>query len=83
MTIILNGEKSGLGGPDLVDSGRDVICSMREYQLFDPDRFDITVSLVNPLLDQDLDGEISFIEAFSGEVLRLQPYNQFPIMYSG
>lgn len=83
MTIILNGERSGLGGPDLADSGRSVICSMREYQFFDPDRFDITISLENPLLDQDLDGEISFIEAFFGEVLRLQPYNQSPIMYEG
>jgi hypothetical protein len=81
-TIILNGERSGLGGPDLTGSYRDVICSMRSYQTNDPDLFNITRSLKDPSADLDSDGVVSFVEAFWNEVILLRGTGQDPVLFN-
>jgi hypothetical protein len=63
MTIILNGERSGLGGPNLIGSSRDIICSMEADQA-SMDLFNITRSLEDPEADLNFDGIVDYIEAF-------------------
>jgi len=82
MTVILNGERSGLGGPILFDGCRDVICSMGPDQDMDPDLFNITRSLKDPSADLDGDGEVSFIEAYWNEVILLRGAGQDPVLYN-
>ena len=81
MTIVLNGERSGLGGPDLSDPGRDVICSMGANQSFSPDLFNITRSLEDPSADTNHDGQVSYIEAYWKEVENLQGTDQDPCIW--
>ncbi|MDG6225000.1 MAG: hypothetical protein QCI82_05750 [Candidatus Thermoplasmatota archaeon] len=80
ITIILNGERSGLGGPSLAGSSRDVICSMMSSQTYCPDNFDIARSLGDPAADSDDDGTVSYIEAFNYEKARIQSTGQVPIL---
>ncbi len=82
MTIILNGERSGLGGPDLTGPSRDVMCSMRSYQTYDPDLFNITRSLKDLSADSNNDGVVSFIEAFWKEVILLNGTGQDPVLFN-
>ena len=81
-TIILNGERSGLGGPDLTGPSRDVMCSMRSYQTSDPDLFNITRSLEDPSADLDGDEKVSFIEAYWNEVILLSGTGQDPVLFN-
>ena len=81
ITIILNGERSGLGGPSLAGSSRDVICSMKSSQTYCPDNFDISRSLGDPDADSDDDGTVSYIEAFNYEKARIQSTGQEPVLY--
>jgi len=67
MTIILNGQRSGLSGPDLVGFNREIICSMRYDQEFDPDLFNITRGLEDPSADFDYSGSVDYIEAYLSE----------------
>ncbi len=82
MTIILNGERSGLGGPDLTGPSRDVMCSMRSYQTYDPDLFNITRSLKDLSADLNYDGVVSFVEAFWNEVIFLRGTGQDPVLFN-
>ena len=81
MTLILNGKRSGLAGPELYDTNRDVICSMGSDQDFDPDLFNITRSLEDTSADTDGDGEVSYIEAYWKEVENLQGSGQDPCIW--
>jgi hypothetical protein len=83
MTVILNGERSGLAGPDIAHADRDVICSMGSDQEYDPDTFNITRSLEDPTADQNNDGKVDYIEAYWKEVERLQGSGQDPLLYQG
>jgi hypothetical protein len=83
MTIVLNGDRSGLAGPDLADPSRDVICSMRANQTGDPDDiFNITRSLEDPTADLDSNGIVDYIEAYWNEVNILTGSGQDPQLYS-
>ena len=81
MTVILNGERSGLGGEDLADPSRDVICSMGSNQQMNPDLFNITRSLEDPTADMNMDGKVSFVEAYWKEVDNLSVTGQDPVLY--
>ena len=81
MTVILNGHRSGLSGPDLSGPSRDIICSMGSDQEFDPDLFNITRSLEDPTADTNTDGKISFVEAYWKEVENLIGPGQDPVLY--
>ena len=59
LTMILNGNRSALAGPDLKDSSREIFCSMRSTQSFDEDLFNITRGLNDPTSDIDDDGDVS------------------------
>jgi hypothetical protein len=83
ITVILNGERSGLGGEILSGSNRDIICSMGSNQYYDPDNFNITRSLEDPTADLDSNGLVDYIEAFTREVELLQGFGQDPIYYQG
>jgi hypothetical protein len=80
-TVIINGEKSGLGGIDLQDSSRDIICSMEDDQEYDPDLFNITRSLEDPASDTNNDEIVDFIEAFWRENYLLTGTGQDPVLY--
>ncbi len=80
-TVIINGEKSGLGGIDLQDSSRDIICSMEHDQEYDPDLFNITRSLEDPAADTNNDEVVDFIEAFWRENYLLTGTGQDPVLY--
>ena len=80
-TVIINGEKSGLGGIDLQDSSRDIICSMEDDQEYDPDLFNITRSLEDPAADTNNDEVVDFIEAFWRENYLLTGTGQDPVLY--
>jgi hypothetical protein len=81
VTIILNGERSGLAGSTLNGANRDVLCSMEANQFNIPDLFNISRSLVDPSADMNTDGIVDYIEAFWKEVERLQRSGQDPILY--
>ncbi len=81
ITVILNGERSALAGPDLSGSSRDIICSMESDQL-SIDNFNITRSLEDPEADLNIDGKVDYIEAFLKEVEWLQGSGQDPVLYS-
>jgi hypothetical protein len=80
LTIILNGERSGLGGYDLWNASRVVICSMGPEYECDPDLFNITRSLEDPLADQNDDGVVDYIEAFRNEREIQEVLDQGPIL---
>jgi hypothetical protein len=79
--IVVNGQKSGLVGAELSSIDRSVLCSMRSYQDYNPDAFNITRSLKNMDADQNLDGIVSFEEAFEREVSLLRDSGQSPIKF--
>ena len=81
MTLILNGERSGLGGPDLSKPTRVVICSMGSEEENDPDLFNITRGLNDPQADTDGDGEVSFEEAFWSEYYTVIDHGQTPCIW--
>jgi len=81
ITVILNGERSGLGGEILSGSDRDIICSMRADQANIPDNFNITRSLEDPTADQNNDSIVDYIEAYWKEVEWLQGSGQDPVLY--
>jgi len=81
MTLILNGERSGLAGPELIVPDRDIFCSMEEDQEFDPDLFNITRGLKDPTADLNNDNNVSYMEAFLKEVINLQYTGQNPVYY--
>jgi len=83
LTMILNGNRSALAGPDLKDSSREIFCSMRSTQSFDDDLFNITRGLKDPSADTNFDGEVSYHEAFQKEYDNLAFENQDPISYFG
>ena len=83
LTMILNGNRSALAGPDLSGLDRDVICSMRSTQSFEQDLFNITRSLKDSSADFNFDGEVSYIEAYWKEKLNLLFNIQAPQLYSG
>ncbi|MFO8050408.1 MAG: hypothetical protein R6V01_01760, partial [Thermoplasmatota archaeon] len=82
ITVILNGERSGMAGPDLQDPERDIICSMGANEEYDPDLFNITRSLEDPTADTNNDGVVDFIEAFWKEVELLEATGQVPAIYT-
>ncbi|MFO8050471.1 MAG: hypothetical protein R6V01_02075 [Thermoplasmatota archaeon] len=82
ITVILNGERSGMAGPDLQDNSRDIICSMGANEEYDPDQFNITRSLRDPGSDENNDGVVDFIEAFWKEVILLRGTGQDPVLYN-
>jgi len=82
MNIILNGPRSGLAGTDLTGSQRSVFCSMKGYQEYDSDQFNITRSLLDPVSDKDHNGEITYLEAFEMEKSRLLGSGQEPVKYT-
>jgi len=81
MTVILNGERSSLAGPDLSGPSRNVICSMGSGQTYDPDLFNITRSLEDPTADMNDDEIVDYIEAYWKEVENLQGSGQDPIIF--
>jgi hypothetical protein len=81
MNIFLNGPRSGLAGTDLTGINRSVYCSMKGYQDYDPDRFNITRSLQDPAADKDHNGDITYLEAFEMEKIRLLGTGQEPVKY--
>lgn len=81
LTLILNGNRSALAGPVLSSSARDIFCSMRSYQSFDQDLFNITRGLTDPSADLNFDGEVSYYEAFRKEELLLTGTGQDPVLY--
>jgi len=81
MTLIVNGERSGLAGPDLSGPSRDIICSMGSEQQFDPDQFNITRSLEDPSADMNSDEIVDYIEAYWKEVENLEGSGQEPLSY--
>ncbi len=81
-TMILNGNKSGLAGPELKDPDRVVISSMDWDQAYDPDLFNITRSLKDLSADSNNDGVVSFIEAFWKEVILLNGTGQDPVLFN-
>jgi hypothetical protein len=81
LTMILNGERSALAGPDLVGSNRDIICSMGANQANFPDSFNITRSLEDPEADLNQDNIVDYIEAYWKEVEWLQGSGQDPVLY--
>ena len=81
MTVILNGKQSGIGGPELKEGIRDIICSMGSFQEYNPDLFNITRSLEDSSADTNQDGQVSYIEAYWKEVGNLQEYDQDPCIW--
>jgi len=77
-TTILNGKRSSLAGPQLSGTGGPILCSMGPYQTFDPDLFDITVSLRE--VPEHLSGMEAYLAAFDLEVGRLQGTGQDPVL---
>ncbi len=67
LTFIMNGEHSGLAGPEFCGALRDIFCSMGATATFSPDQFNITRGLSNPKADTNKDGEVSFVEAYYSE----------------
>ncbi len=82
LTMILNGNRSALAGPDLKDSSREIFCSMRSTQSFDEDLFNITRGLNDPTSDIDDDGDVSYHEAYLKECYNLRNEDQSPISYT-
>ena len=78
LTMILNGNRSALAGPDLKDSSREIFCSMDSNQSFDHDLFNITRGLEDPTSDIDGDGDVSYHEAFLKERYNLRFGDQDP-----
>ncbi|MDG6226263.1 MAG: hypothetical protein QCI82_12265, partial [Candidatus Thermoplasmatota archaeon] len=83
VTVILNGERSGLAGPDLTGPSRDIICSMGSNQTMNPDQFNITRSLEDPTADTNNDGKVSFVEAYWKEVDNLSGTGQDSVLFEG
>ncbi len=79
--IVVNGQKSGLVGAELSNIDRSVFCSMRSYQDYNPDAFNITRSLKKMDADQNLDGIVGFDEAFEREASLLRDSGQSPIKF--
>lgn len=67
LTMIVNGNQSGLAGDPFSGPDRDVMCSMGAGQQFNPDQFNITRGLQNHFADRDNDGKVSYVEAFYSE----------------
>ena len=82
LTMVIGGERSGLAGPELDGDFRDIICSMRSDQFFNPDLFNITRSLEDISADTDQDGKVSYVEAYWKEVENLQGEDQDPILFT-
>ncbi len=78
ITIIVGGDRSGLAGPELFETGRVVMSSMDYDEVVDEDQFDIARSLNDPDADADGDGEVTFTEAFDNEVTLLASSDQTP-----
>ena len=78
ITIIIGGDRSGLAGPELFETGRVVMSSMDYDEVVDKDQFDIARSLNDPDADADEDGEVTFTEAFDNEVTLLASSDQIP-----
>lgn len=82
LTMIVNGNRSGLAGPAFCGLDRLIICSMGEDEINHPDHFNITRSLENSEADRDNDGIVSFEEAFYAERHIMMQYpTQNPVMY--
>ncbi|MBN1389435.1 MAG: hypothetical protein JXA22_02220 [Candidatus Thermoplasmatota archaeon] len=82
MTVILNGERSALAGPDLSCPSRDIICSMGSDQEFYPDQFNITRGLEDPSADLDYSGSVDYIEAYLSEKELISQYSeQDPVLF--
>jgi hypothetical protein len=79
--IVVNGQRSGLVGAELSNFDRSVLCSMRSYQDYIPDAFNITRSLKNMAADQNQDGIVSFEEAFDREAALLMDSGQSPVKF--
>lgn len=67
LTYISMGNHSGLFGNSLLDDDRVIIASMDPTESVDPDNFNITRSLEDPLNDDNNDNWVSFEEAFYAE----------------
>lgn len=80
LTYLSLGNHSGLFGTDLLDEDRIIIASMDEFESSDPDRFNITRSLEDPLNDDNNDNWVSFEEAFYAERDLVDAY-QTPIIW--
>ena len=83
MTVILNGNRSGLAGNDLSGLNRDIICSMGSAQSFQTDQFNITRSLEDTTADSNSDGEVSYVEAYWKEKMNLLQETQDPQIFEG
>jgi hypothetical protein len=81
LNIILNGERSGMGGQAVSGTGRDVLCSMDASESFQNDLFNITRSLEDPSADIDNDEIVSYVEAYWKEVDNLLGSGQNPVYY--
>lgn len=82
LTFIMNGEHSGLAGPEFSNPSRNIICSMGSNDEFSPDQFNITRGLINPKADTNKDGEVSFVEAYYSEKNYLRRIsNQIPELW--
>jgi hypothetical protein len=81
LNIILNGERSGMGGQAVSGTGRDVLCSMDASESFQNDLFNITRSLEDPSADLDNDEIVSYVEAYWNEVDNLLGSGQNPVYY--
>ena len=82
LTVILLGNRSGLSGDTLSDSNRLVMSSMRYDETNNPDQFNITRSLEDPLSDTNGDGTITYEEAFHWECDIVFYYGQNPQLWN-
>ena len=80
-TMILNGNRSGLAGPELQDPDRVVISSMDWDQTSDQDLFNITRGLTDQTADINFDGVVSYYEAYMKECFTLRFEDQNPQYY--
>ncbi|MGA1866026.1 MAG: hypothetical protein ACMUFK_01000 [Thermoplasmatota archaeon] len=81
LNYITLGNHSGSFGPQLAGPDRVIMSSMRDDEEHLIDRFDITRSLEDPKADLDLDGMVSFVEAFLKEKEILIEYGQDPQLW--
>lgn len=81
LNYITLGNHSGSFGPQLAGPDRVIMSSMRDDEEHLIDRFNITRSLEDPKADLDLDGMVSFVEAFLKEKEILIEYGQDPQLW--
>jgi hypothetical protein len=81
LNYITLGNHSGSFGPQLIGENRVVISSMRDFETADPDQFNITRGLLDPMADMNNDNVVSMVEAYYSEFETLMTAPQTPILW--